>query len=471
MIKIIIVDTTLNESEQANAAKLSFREKLEAAKLLEKMQVDVIETSPVGETPADAAFVRTLATTITSCVISVPLPPDKQSADRVWSTLSKAKKPRLNVTAPVSTVQMEYIGGAKAETMLPMVRDAVAYCAALCSDVEFTAEDATRAEPEFLAAVLEEVIKAGAKTICLCDTVGEMLPGEMAQFISSVYDAAPQLKSVTLSLHCRDNLGLASAAALAGIGVGVRQIKASSGGSAGTLRLEEFLNVIKIRGETLGISYNINDTALRRIGAQLRALSGAGGASPERGFAEPAGEPVEVETLRKDADAGALRNHIAKLGYDVSPGDLDVIYAQFKEIARSKNVVNRDIEALVAENAGQAAATYRLISYVINSGSAIAATAYVEIAKGNDVRNALSSGDGPIDAAFRATEQIIGALYELEEFQIQAVTGGREATGDALVKLRHAGKLYSGRGVSTDIIGASIRAYLSAVNKIVYEEL
>ena len=468
MTEIIITDVSLRESEQVYAARLSFKEKLETAKLLDKLQVDVIETGPVGDSPADVIFIRTLASTLESSVISVPVPLDREGVDVVWGALSKAKRPRLNVAVPTSTVQMEYRNQMKAEAMLPIVREITSYCAGVCPDVEFTAVDSTRSEPEFLAAVLKAAIEAGAKTVTLCDSVGELLPDELSAFVRSVYAAVPELSRVTLSLQCRDSLGLASAAALAGVSAGARQIKVSSGGGSGTLSLEQFLNVIKVRGETLGIASKINFTALQRTCAQLAALSGSG--AKERVLAE---EPVSMEEgspLQEIADVSSLRSHIVSLGYDVTEDDLGRIFAQFQDISRSKVVVNRDIEALIAENAGQAAATYVLRSYVINSGSAITATAHVEIAKDGAQKTALSAGDGPIDAAFKASEQILGGHYELEEFQIQAVTGGREATGGALVKLRHAGKLYSGRGVSTDIIGASIRAYLSAVNKIVNEE-
>jgi len=468
MINIEIADVSLRESEQVYAARLSFKEKLETAKLLEKLRIDVIETGPVGETPADAAFIRTLASTLEYSTISVPVELDKQGVDRVWSALSKAKKPRLNVAVPTSTVQMEYRRQIKPEALLPLVSEITEYCASLCADVEFTAVDSTRSEPEFLASVLKAAIAAGAKTITLCDSVGELLPDELSAFISSVCIAVPELRDVTLSVHCRDTLGLASAAALAGIASGARQIKVSSGEKSDTLSLEQFLNVIKIRGETLGISGNINFTALQRTCAQIMALTGGGvsGLASVGDADNKAGDAI----LPEDADIDTLRNHVTSLGYDVSEDDMERIFVQFQEISRNKKVVGRDIEALIAETAGQAAPTYQLRNYVINSGGSITATAFLEIAKDGTEKNALSAGDGPIDAAFKAAEQILGGHYELEEFQIQAVTGGREATGDALIKLRHNGKLYSGRGVSTDIIGASIRAYLSAVNKIVYEE-
>ena len=481
MIKILISDTSLRESEQVHAARLSFKEKLETAKLLEKLRIDVIETGYVGNSPADAAFIRTLASTLEYSTVSVPVTLDKQDINRTWDALSKAKKPRLNIIAPTSTVQMEYGQQMKADILLPLVGEITAHCVNLCPDVEFTAVDSARSEPAFLAAVLKSSIAAGARTVTLCDSVGELLPGELSEFILSVYKSVPELRNVTLSLHCKDSLGLASAAALGSISAGARQIKVSAGTGAGTLSLEQFLNVIKIRGETLGISSDINATALQRTSSQLAALAGvsvsgvgAGGAGGSSGVgrvsADASDGKADGTVLPEGADIDALGRHIASLGYEVSDDDLERIFSQYKDISRSKKVVDRDIEALIAETAGQAAPTYKLKNYVINSGNTITATAFIELSKNGSESRALSAGDGPIDAALKAAEQVLGTHYELEEFQIQAVTGGREATGDALVKLRHAGKLYSGRGVSTDIIGASIRAYLSAVNKIVFEE-
>jgi len=474
MNKIKVADTTLRESEQVHSAKLSFKEKLETAKLLEKLQIDIIETGMVGDSPADAAFIRTLATTLGYSILSVPAEPDKNCIDRAWAALSKAKKPRLNLTVPTSTVGMEFKYQIKAEKLLPLVGEILSYCVSICNDVEFTAEDAVRSEPEFLAQVIKAAISAGAKTITLCDSVGELLPDELTKFISSVYENAPELQdavnngNITLGLHCKDNLGLASAVALNGINSGVKLVKVSSCTSLSTLSLEQFLNVLKVRADTLAISSNVSTVALQRTCARLAALTGAS----DQGRRTPA-ESTETgngETGVPDiTDIDGLRNHISSIGYDVSEDDLGRIFSQFQDISRSKTVVSRDIEALIAETAGQAPPTYLLKNYVINSGNAIAATAYIELIKDGTVLTSVTAGDGPIDAAFKATEQIFGTHYELEEFQIHAVTGGREATGDALVKLRHDGKLYSGRGVSTDIVGASIRAYISAVNKIVFD--
>ncbi|SHI19865.1 2-isopropylmalate synthase [Sporobacter termitidis DSM 10068] len=470
MSDIKIVDISLRESEQLSASGLSFKQKIEMAKLLEKLKIDVIETGFVSGAPADAVLVRTLSTMLDGSVICVPVSLDRPGIERAASALSKAKKARLNLIVPASTVQMEYIYHLKADTVLSQVRDTVEYCVSLCPDVEFTAEDATRAEPDFLSAMLQSAISAGAKTVTLCDATGEKTPDEIAAFLQSVKQKTPALQAVTLSLHLRDNLGLAAASALAAV-PWVQQFKVSCGAAPGHLPLEQFLNVLKVRGEALGVAAGPDVTSLFRTCRKLDALTGAGHSGRAAAFGL-AGEsaPAGTEVLSADADIAAVRSRIEQLGYEVSEEDLNEIYRLFKEIARSKKVDSRDIEALIADTAGQVAPTFLLDNYVINSGSAITATAFIRVVKDGDPIQAIALGDGPIDAAFNAIGQIIGRHYELDDFQIQAVTEGTEAMGGALVRLRQDGKLYAGRGLSTDIVGASIRAYLSAANKIVFEE-
>ena len=474
MKEIIIADISLREFGETQTAGLSFKEKIETAKLLEKLQVDIIETGFIHKMPADAAFIRTLSTTIETSAICVPVTLSKENVEQAVSSLTKAKRPRLNIIIPTSTVQMEYMTNKKADTILAEVKEIAAFCVSQCDDVEITAEDATRSEPEFLASVISSAIACGVKTVTLCDSAGEHLPEELCSFIDEIYKLVPQMKDVTLSLHCKDNLGLAASAALAGVKIGASQVKVSFNAAFATLPLEQFLNIIKVRGETLGIKSGVNSTALMRTCRQLEALAGMRRTSVSP-FARTVGshdaqEKPEAAEFSEATDILTLRRNIEELGYDVSEYELERIFTQFLELTKIKKVDVRDIEALVADTAGQAAATYQLKNYVINSGSSITATAVLDITKNGVSKKGVSIGDGPIDASFLAIEQVLGSHFELEDFQIQAVTEGREAMGDALIKLRHGGKLFSGRGLSTDIIGASIRAYLSAVNKIVYEE-
>lgn len=239
--------------------------------------------------------------------------------------------------------------------------------------------------------------------------------------------------------------------------------------------MEQFTRMLKTREDTLEMGFNVNHTTMQRTCKQMEAIIGMNRTSRTvfghvLGTAETE-DNIKKEPLTAETDLLNVRRRIESLGYDLSDTDMERVYSHFCHIVAKKKVVeDRDLEAMVAETAHQVAPTYQLINYVINSGSSISATAFVRLDKQGETLQSVSYGDGPIDAAFLAIEQVLGVHFELDDFQIQAVTEGREAMGDALVKLRNNGKLYSGRGISTDIIGASVRAYLNAVNKIVNEE-
>jgi len=280
-----------------------------------------------------------------------------------------------------------------------------------------------------------------------------------------------KLKDVTLSIQCANELGMATACAFAAIKAGAGQMKTAIG-SQNASSLEEVAHLMRLRADSCGVSCNLVDTALKRAVRQMSWLSDA-----QRSAKTPFDSGVNdaayagEEALESGADIQQVSEAVKGLGYDLSEDDTAKVFEDFKRVARKKTVVSmRELEAIIASTALQVPPTYELISYVINSGNVISATANITLEKQKATLQGLSSGDGPIDAAFLAIEQVIGHHYELDDFQIQSVTEGREAMGDALVKLRSNGKLFSGKGISTDIIGASIRAYLNALNKIVYEE-
>ena len=465
MNTIKISDISLRISDQAFSSSLSFKEKLEIAKLLEKLDVDVIETGYVTEDAADAVLMRTLASTIKKATISAPVYPDTASVQRTFDAMQKAQSKRINLITSTSTVQMEYIYHMKSKVMLEKIAECVKLAASLGAEVEFTAEDATRSDKDFLISAITTAVEAGATVVTLCDATGEMLAEEIYAFVTSIKESCPALANVSLSFECKDNLGLASAACLAAAKAGAEQIKVASCGITGYASLEKFMHILQVRRETLGIVSGIKYTELQRTCQRLEALTGHTGRLTA---ADDEGE--EKTELTTDSDMTTVRRRLSALGYDVSDEDMARIYTLFMELAAKKRVEDRDLEALVAESARQVAPTYTLESFVINSGSSISSTAFIQVNRKGVPLQTVSIGDGPIDAAFLAIDQLLGHHFELEDFRIQAVTEGREAQGDAVVKLRAGGKLYSGRGLSTDIIEASIRAYLSAVNKIVYEE-
>ena len=477
MTVLKISDLTLRESELARGSDLSFREKIELAKLLERLGVDVVETGYVDESREAAVTVRTIATTITEPVLCCPVGPDKEAIDRTWQAVCQAKQPRLNLIVPVSTVQMEYKYQLKAPAMLKKIEELVAYCCQLCPDVEFTADDATRAEPEFLRQVISAAIAAGAKTVTVADPDAHLLPEESRELASSLYRDIPQLQQAVLSFRFKDDLGLATANALAALSAGVGQLKTAVGGVHGNLDIEYLAKSVKNRADVLSLDCNLDFTALNRTCQQISQLIGTEHISGRSAFTTVPAEVTktvrtesEAVELNADSDLLTVRHRILALGYELPEEDVERVYDRFRQIASRKRIDDRDLEALIAETSRQVAPTYTLDNYVINSGNLITATAFIRVQKNGEKLESVSTGDGPIDAAFLAINQLVGHHFELEDFQIVSVTEGREAMGDALVKLRHQGVLYSGRGLSTDIVGASIRAYLNAINKIVHEE-
>jgi 2-isopropylmalate synthase len=351
-----------------------------------------------------------------------------------------------------------------------MAANLVAECKKYTSEVEFSAEDAVRAEPEFLNDVIRAVVAAGATRINICDSEGTMMPAEMSSFVKNIYDAVPELSDVTLSVELSDQMNMAVANAFSAILAGAGEVKTVVEGFSFP-SVESVMNVFKLRGDANDISSKIRTTELSRTIAQMKRMINTT-KSETSPFENGVNESDESLTLDKNDTITTVIKAVKKIGYDLSEEDNANVYDAFKRVAAKKDFVGtKELEAIIASTALQVPATYTIESYVINSGNVITATANIKLVKDGAAVSGVSVGDGPIDAAFLAIEQIVGHHYELDDFQIKSVTEGREAMGSALVKLRSAsGKLYSGTGISTDVIGASIRAYVSALNKIVYEE-
>ena len=467
MKQIRISDVTMKQKTSEIA--LSFKEKIELAKLLDKLGVSVIELEGIESPKIDALRIKSIAMAVTSSVVAVPVQLCEENVKLVWNALRVAKKPRLQVCAPVSSVQMEYLFHKKPEAMLAAIRETVASCKALCSDVEFAADDATRSDPTFLAQAITAAMEAGAITVTVCDTAGTMLPEEFSRFVDSIYNAIPSLKDVCLGISCSDELSMADACAIAAVIKGAGEIKAAAY-PIGSASLSNVAKIVSAKGSSFDAATGIRVTQLSRTVSQIQWMCQTG-----RSKTSPFDNGVrEDETgiyLTAHDDIGAVIKAVERLGYDLSPEDNEKVYEAFQAIAAKKEQVSiKELDAIVASAAMQVPPAYVLDTYVINAGNTISSTAHMKLKKNGVVLEGVCVGDGPIDAAFLAIESITGRHYELDDFQIQSVTEGREAMGQTVVKLRSDGKLYSGRGISTDIVGASIRAYLSALNKIVYEE-
>ena len=448
MNQIRISDVTMKQT--GAEISLSFKEKIELSKLLDKLGVSVIELEPIESRRIDSLRIKSVAAAVQESILAVPVALNEESVEMTWNALKEAKKPRLQVCAPVSPVQMEYLFHKKPDAMLAAIRDTVAACCKVCADVEFVADDATRSDAAFLYEAVKTAIEAGAKTVTVCDTAGAMLPNEFTAFIRGLYEGVPQLKEVCLGVSCSDGLSMADSCAIAAVRYGAGEIKAA----AYRLDVASLPNVTKVLSAK-GEFYNAT--------CSVRSKT-----SPfDNGVQEDDGSIW----LTAHDDLAAVLKAVSRLGYDLSDEDGAKVFDAFHVIAAKKEKVSiRELDVIVASAAMQVPPTYVMESYVVTTGNVVSATAHLKLRKGDRVLEGVSLGDGPIDAAFLAIEQITGHHYELDDFQIQSVTEGREAMGQTLVKLRSEGKVYSGRGISTDIVGSGILAYINALNKIVYEE-
>ena len=461
MKKINISDVTMKQA--AEGFSLSFKEKIELAKLLDRLGVSVIELEGIENPRVDSLRIKSIAAAVKESIVAVPVALNNESVAQTWAALRDAKSPRLQVCAPVSSVQMEYLFHKKPEAMLKAISETVAACKAVCADVEFVADDATRADPEYLISALETAVAAGAATVTLCDTAGTMLPGEFGEFIQ-LLDTA-KLGDAAIGVACVNTLSMADACAIAAAAEGVTELKVAAY-PLNTASLASVAKILAAKGDMMGVTCCVQMTQLSRIVDQIAWMCQTGKTASDN--------TQQADTgiyLTAHDDMAAVSKAVATMGYDLSEEDTQKVYEAFRQIADKKDKVStKELDAIVASAAMQVPATYKLDTYVITSGNTISATAHIKLTKNGQPVEGVYIGDGSIDAAFKAIESITGCHYELDDFQLQAVTEGREAMGQTVVKLRAGGKVYSGRGISTDIVGAGIAAYLSALNKIVYEE-
>ena len=453
MKQIKIADTTLSGVKNG----LSFKQKLEIARKLERLGVDIIELPELSESKADALLVRTISSFVRNSVLSVGVTSSLGSIDRAAEALSSAAHPRIRVELPMSSI-MEYSLHKKQDKMLIYVRSMVEKAKTLCPDVEFVAVDATRAEEEFLREAIFTAASAGASTVTVCDTAGVMLPDDFAAFVGRVTQGV----EVEAAVSCSDRNSLATAAAVLAVKAGADCVKTSV--SADITPLRSFVAMLSSIRENYGITADIRSTEIHRAIDQMEWIISGKARTPVREISD------EGLRLNVNDTVDTVRENVEKLGYDLSDEDIEKVYEEFRRLARKKSVGFKELDAIVASSALQVPATYTIESYVINSGNIITASAQITLKKNGAPSTGVAVGDGPIDASFKALEQIIGRHFELDDFTIRTVTQEKEAMGSALVRLRAGGRIYSGTGLSTDIIGASVRAYVSAVNKIVYEE-
>ncbi len=453
MKHIRIADTTLCQGQY------TFKEKIEIARQLEKLGVDVIELPAITEVRSDTLLVRTMASFVKNATLSVAAGVTAESIDLAATALEGAAKPCMRIELPVSPVGMEYTCHKKADKMLAWISTAVTAAKAKGVAVEFAAVDATRADDGFLQAAIDAAVAAGADMVSVCDNAATRLPDDFAAFIGALNVSVP------LAVSCDNKNGMACASAILAVGAGADGVKTAIGGDG--VVLDTFAAMVQNCGDHYDFACGIHYTELGRTIKQIGWIT-----DPARNE-KPASVSVSAdEGIRFDQkdDRDAVMGAVAQMGYDLSEEDSARVYEEFCRVAEKKTVTPKELDAIVANVALQVPAAYTLVNYVINSGNIITASAQITLEREGKSLQGVCIGDGPVDAAFRAIDQIIGHHYELDDFQIQAVTEGKEAVGQALVKLRANGRVYPGTGISTDILGASLRAYLNAVNKIIYEE-
>ena len=458
MKRIKIADATLCRADNA----FSFKEKIDIARQLEKLDGDVIELPEIQNVRIDTLLIKTISTFVKKSMISVAAGMSIESVENAVAALANAKNPCIRIELPTSPVSMEYVCHKKPDKMIAWVEKIVSFAKEKCSFVEFCALDASRAESAFLNSIASTAITAGANEITLCDDAGEMLPDDFADFVKGVAENV----SVPVNVRCSNQNSMACANAIMAVRAGASGVKTAV--SDAGISLESFAAMVKNCGNRYGFYSDIRYTELNRTVKQIGwVLNNAKSAKGSVTSLVIDDEPIHLDA---NDDKDTVASSVVKLGYDLSEEDKARVYEEFLRVAAKKKVGAKELEAIVASVALQVPPTYELVNYVVNSGNIISTSAQITLRKDGKDLTGICIGDGPIDAAFSAIEQIIGYRYELDDFQIQAVTEGTEAMGSALVKLRFDGKLYSGNGISTDIIGAGIRAYINAVNKIVYEE-
>ena len=446
------------------ARSAGFRQKLEAARKLDHLGLGAVEMPALTDQEADMLLMRSLCSTVKRGALACQTGLTPADVQRAWESVKGASHPRLIVSMPLTAAQLEYICHLKPPKALERVGELVAAAKALCADVEFVCGDITRAELPYALDAIKAAVGAGANRITLEDAAGLSLPEEIGALVKTAREAAGE--GIVLSVRCGNELGMAISCAVAALQAGADEIKTAYN-DENSLSAAQMARLLRARGADLQLESPLDITRVDRTAGELDALLTA---APGKVMPTVASVSQDAAALAADANEEALSQAIRALGYELDEDDMAHAREAVERESKGRALNRAELEAIVLSAAQQVPPTYRLKSYLIHTGNAITPSAHITLDKRGQALAGLCAGDGPIDAAFLAIEQIIGRHYEMDDFQIAAVTQNREAMGDALVKLRHGGKVYAGKGISTDIIGAAIRAYLNALNKIAYEE-
>ncbi len=461
MKKIKVTDITLKKLSEERKINLLFREKSAIANCADAIGVDAIELPPVKSVREDTIIYKTIAQNVQNAVLAIPVGFNCEDIATTWECVKDAKNPRLQVEVPVSTIQMEYTYHVKQAKMLEKIGELVKASKEVCDQVEFSALDATRADEDFLVSAVKEAEAKGACMVTICDDAGVSTPDDIAKLVAKVKEEV----NIPVYVKVSDRINMAVASAFSAIKNGVDGVKCSMVGND-ILLTGEFSDAINACGAQIDAEINLNNTKIHASIDDMTSNISHNTYKDENQISEK-----KKILLDSDSTMAQVAQAAAVLGYELSDSDVGNVYKVVKQVCEKKGAVgSKEFEAVIASSAMQAPSTYHFETYTTTSSNVSSSMSQVTLKCNDEIICGVSHGDGPIDSAFRAIEQCIGHHYELDDFQVQSVTEGKEALGSALVRLRNNGRLYSGNGTSTDIVAASIRAYINALNKIVFEE-
>lgn len=504
MEKIYIFDTTLRDGEQSPGASLDIKEKLEIAGQLAKLGVDIIEAGFPMSSPGDFEAVRLIAQTIEGPTICGLARARKGDIDRTWEAIAFAKKPRIHTFISASDVQIEHQLHKTRKEVLEIAREMVALAKGYTDDVEFSPMDATRAEVEYLYEMIEAVISTGATTINIPDTVGYAIPEEFGNLIGSIKKNVRGIDKVIISVHCHNDLGLSTANSLAAIKNGCRQVECTINGigeRAGNAALEEIVMAINTRKDLFGFATGIDTTQIHKTSRLVsrttgiviqpnKAIVGANAFAHESGIHQDGflkeRTTYEIMTpqsigltssklvLGKHSGRHAFKNRLEELGYKLDEKKIEQAFEIFKKTAdKKKEITDSELETIISDEIQVVEEQYVLDSLEVVCGNKITPKAKLKLrtaARGatskGELLEAEAQGSGPVDAVYEAIDKIVQIPGKLVEFSVQAITGGIDAMGEVSIRMESGGKTFTGRGADTDIIVASAKAYLNAINRL-----
>ena len=499
MEKVVFFDTTLRDGEQSPGFSMNIPEKLRMAKQLEKLGVDIIEAGFPIASQGDFEAVKLIAESIKKSQVAGLARANNKDIERAWEAVQNAEHPRIHTFISTSDIHLTHQLRKSREEVLDMAISAVKKAKSYTENVEFSAMDATRSDRDYLCQVIEAAIDAGATTVNIPDTVGYTIPSEFGDMIKYIIKNVSNIDKAVISVHCHNDLGLATANSLSAVLNGARQVECTINGigeRAGNTSLEEVVMILYTRKDYAHLETNIISeeiystsrllTSITGVGVQPnKAIVGANAFAHESGIhtdgllkdkityeimtPESVGVKKSIIVLGKHSGRHALRDELKNRGYELSDGDVNKVFNRFKELAdKKKQLFDEDLETIVAEIVLRAPDKYKLINMNVVSGSFAIPTATVQMEVDGEQIKDVGMGDGPVDAAFKTIAKITKTKSKLLKYGVDSITGGTDAQGVVTVRLEGNGNEIVGRGAHTDIIMASVLAYINALNRLEY---